>query len=475
MGNDPLILALDLGSGGATAALIGTDLRVRTMHESVWHFDEDTHGAATLAPAVVDQAVNAAVRACLKDGPPPQALALSSMMHTLLLTDRDGNPRTPIFTWLDSRGADEVALLRETLGPDYEKRTGTHLHPSFPSIKLAWLKMTRPDLFERGYRIASMRSYVQWLLSGVWSEDTSSASASGLLGLESGDWDQGYLEQIGITSESLSELVGLDHIVGSLSPDACSRLGTAGNIPVIAGGGDGFLASLGSGCVQPDRTSITIGTTSAVRKTVPSAGFDPASGTFCYRSNGKYLVGCASNNGGNVLDWGRDNFGDAPFDPDQRYDDILIFLPFLYGERSPFWNSRQVSRWVGRRDDHSREELAEAVIEGLAFHLAVYSEIVDRATESPTTTFVLSGNGSRDKGARAVLAAALGAPLVLPEDAGLATLRGAARCGLAALGIDTSSAMEGLVNKGTTVTPLSDSGIQLRFERFRSAYFGNGS
>ncbi len=474
MGNDGLVLAIDLGSGGATAALIEDDLGVGTVHESVWRFDEDTNGAATLAPSVVRQALVTVVRACLAEGRSPNVLALSSMMHTLLLTDREGNPETPIFTWLDSRGADQARLMMETLGPDYERRTGTRVHPSFPSIKLAWLKMTQPGFFAREYRIASMRSYVQWLLTRVWSEDTSSASAAGLLNLESGDWDRPYLKHVGIPPERLPKLIAIDDVAGPVSPEASKLLGLREGLPVIAGGGDGFLASLGSGCEQPDCTAITIGTTAAVRKIVPTAQPDPAAGSFCYRLDNRFLVGCASNNGGNVLEWGRQNFGDVRFDPNGTDEDIPIFLPFLYGERSPFWNPRQSSRWIGRRDDHSREELGQAVIEGLAFHLAVYADIVDRSTESPSTLFVLSGNGSRHSGLRALLASVLRAPLVLPEDPGVATLRGAARCAFSALGVDTSAAMARIVENARAVDSASNRGIPQRFDRFRAAYFGDG-
>ena len=474
MGNDGLVLAIDLGSGGATAALIDSDLGVDTVLESAWRFDEDTNGAATLAPSVVRQALVTIVRACLAEGQRPNALALSSMMHTLLVTDREGNPETPIFTWLDSRGADQARLMMETLGTDYESRTGTRVHPSFPSIKLGWLKMTQPGLFAREYRIASMRSYVQWLLTGEWSEDTSSASAAGLLNLESGDWDRGYLEHVGIPPESLPKLIAIDDVAGPVSSEGGKLLGLPEGVPVIAGGGDGFLASLGSGCEQADRTAITIGTTAAVRKIVPTARPDPAAGSFCYRLDNRFLVGCASNNGGNVLEWGRQNFGDFPVDPNGTDEDIPIFLPFLYGERSPFWNPRQSSRWIGRRDDHSREELAQAVIEGLAFHLAVYADIVDRSTHVASTLFVLSGNGSRHSGLRAVLASVLRAPLVLPENPGMATLRGAARCAFSSLGVDTSAAIARIVQGARTVDSRSDPGLPQRLDRFRAAYFGNG-
>ena len=84
---------------------------------------------------------------------------------------------------------------------------------------------------------------------------------------------------------------------------------------------------------------------------------------------------------------------------------------------------------------------------------------------------VLSGNGFQVSRLGAVLAAIIPARVIEPEAPGLATLRGAARCGFEALGISTAEAMENLLDTAKTIAPSGDDGLQDRFERFKTLYF----
>lgn len=47
----------------------------------------------------------------------------------------------------------------------------------------------------------------------------------------------------------------------------------------------------------------------------------------------------------------------------------LYFLPYLLGERSPYWNADATGAFVGVRRHHGRAEMTTAVLEGVAFNL----------------------------------------------------------------------------------------------------------
>ena len=49
--------------------------------------------------------------------------------------------------------------------------------------------------------------------------------------------------------------------------------------------------------------------------------------------------------------------------------DGLLFLPYLLGERSPYWNPQAHGAFVGLTMTHGRPEMARAVLEGVAFNL----------------------------------------------------------------------------------------------------------
>jgi xylulokinase len=50
-------------------------------------------------------------------------------------------------------------------------------------------------------------------------------------------------------------------------------------------------------------------------------------------------------------------------------EDGLYFLPYLLGERSPYWNPRARAVFAGLELRHGPEHLARAVVEGVAFNL----------------------------------------------------------------------------------------------------------
>jgi gluconokinase len=456
------VLAIDIGSGGVTAARVDRRLEVRGIVEAPWTLVPDELSTATLSAWAVLESVEAVVRSCASEDARPEALVLSSMMHTLVVTDAAATPLTPVFTWLDAREFPEAASIRTNLGSGYTARTGAWFHPSFPAYKRARLRSGTPDLFSPGHRLHSLGSWVRHAWTGIGSEDVSTASASGLLNLGSGEWDTPTLEAIGIGDAALLPLVP-SGAIETLRADAAARLGLRTGLPVVTGGGDGFLAALGSGCRRGERLAITLGTTAAVRRFEPLPDDVTGAGLFCYRYDRKsFLVGCASNNGGNLLDWARREFGtEKAAGPDPP-----VFLPFVFGERAPFWDTRRAPRWLGLRESHAREDLGRSAVEAVAFTMANYCRLL--AAKAMPEAGVLSGNGFRDGIVGRMLAALVPFPLVTPDDAGTATLRGAAEVAFGALGTDTEDSAEVLVARAAEVEPLGDAGLPTRFDRFVS-------
>ncbi len=471
----PAILTVDIASGGVSASLVDSGLQPLRTAEIPWLFISDEKGRETLSASFVWEQTGKAIRLCGSEMHRPDAIVLSSMMHTLLLTDSEGVPQSPVYTWMDRESPELDGAEGRIFGEDYPQRTGTYFHPSFPAYKLARLGKHSPGFLPGAQRAVSVKAYVGAQLTGNWVEDVSTASASGLLNLHTGEWDEEALKALQINESNLPPVVETTDSTGLLSEEAARLLHLQPGIRVIAGGGDGFLATLGSGCETPDRTAITVGTTASVRRFNPSPSGDNHRGTFCYRySPDSFLVGAASNNGGNVLDWAREELGVTSFNRDAKEDEPGLFFPHVRGERTPFWDSGKEARWrfPGENGkDANLNLLGRSVIEGVAFQLGMYFEWVGEALGQVSKRSVLSGNAFHTEELAPILAAVIPGPVIEPATPGLATLRGAARCGFAALGIETGEAMEFLLEEGRTVEPDQDEGVRERYRRFKDAYF----
>jgi len=123
----------------------------------------------------------------------------------------------------------------------------------------------------------------------------------------------------------------------------------------------------------------------------------------------------------------------------------LLFLPYLLGERSPYWNPQARGAFVGLTMLHGRPEMARAVLEGVAFNLrlildAFHAQQAALENESGIRAVRLIGGGARSPLWRQILADVLGLPILLPGLITEATSLGAAIAGGVGIGIFDSLA-----------------------------------
>jgi len=459
------VLALDIASGGVSAALFDENLSANRPMESPWQILQNADGSAVLDVSTFEQALTRVVRAFA--GSSIQAISLSCFMHSCLLLDHHDVPLTPVFTWMDRRGEDGVEYIRQRFGTSFHERTGCRYHPMYPVFKLASFHQRRDPALQNARRIVTAKSLAVASLTGQWIEDHGTATASGLCDVRLGQWDKELLHLLELKPNMLPPIVGRTATAGAVTTEAERRFGIPAGIPVIAGSGDGFLANVGSGCESAERLAITLGTSASVRSLLPIAVLDDQAGTFCYRADSEaFLLGCASNNGGNVLDWARATFGPLPESAPDRAD-LPTFIPLLHGERSPDWNPKLEASWHGISFRHTTEDLAQAVTDGVVFNLAHYVDILRETSGQAFSQVVLSGNGFLNRSAAERLAAVLSAQVLLPKNQGLASLRGAAAIGFRGMSVDPSSAVEDIVSNSEVISAAFPAETRRRYERYR--------
>ena len=434
------VLCFDVASGGVSGARIDEHLNVVAQAESPWKL-------TAITPPDIQSAFRRVADA-LRIGNGAAAISIASFMHGFLVTDEAGLPVSPVFTWLDTADEALVERIRAQMGPDFHQRTGCRFHPMFPVFKLAGMKVSPSQ------KVVSPKAWLVQTLTGEWAEDFGMASASGLLNIHTGEWDPGILGSIALNSASLPHIADRETIIGK-----------AEGVPVINGSGDGFMTALGSLGETLGGIAVTLGTSASARTFIRHPVLSETSGTFCYRANGvSYLLGCAGNNGGNVLEWGRQRFGPLKFDPES--DNVPIFLPTLNGERSPDWNSKLRASFQDISNSVTQETLKQSILEGVVFNLAHYTELLN--APSSASQVVLSGNGFLERAAGRILASVIRAEVLQPADVGLATLHGLAVAAWRALGHDPMPALETVMKEAARVAPFTNrGGLAERYERYK--------
>jgi gluconokinase len=457
--SDPgLVVGVDIGTTGVKAAAVDVaavnhagaerDYPTQSPHPGWAVQDPDTVLAATAA--VVGE-VMARVAAA---GRPVAGVAFSGPMHSLIGLAADGSPLTPLVTWADGRATGQARRLQDS--GDWlalQRRTGTPVHPMSPLLKLLWFREEQPEAWRRTAHWIGIKEYVLWRLAGLLAVDESIASATGLYGLAARDWDPGALDLVGLDPQQLPTLRQTTDVVARLAADVSSWGLTAGT-PIVIGASDGVLANLGVGAVAPGMAACSIGTSAAIRGVVQTPTVDQQGRVFCYAlAPGRWVVGGAINNGGNVLRWLGRVAGADLADPDAELTKLaatvppgaegLLMLPYLAGERAPRWTGAPTGALLGLTQRHTRAHLARAALEGVCLQLGLVLEAM-RAAGLELTELRATGGFAYSPFWRQLLADVLGVTIGFPASE-QGTAVGAALLGHVALGhlpsVDDASAL----------------------------------
>lgn len=307
-------------------------------------------------------------------------ISFSAAMHSMIAVDEEGKPLTDAIIWADTRSLIYAEEFKHNgKGLDIYLRTGTPIHPMSPLYKLMWLKEHMQDIYCKTYKFISLKEYVFYNLFGIYAVDYSIASATGIFDIFKLKWDSKVLEMLDIDEDKLSTPVPTTHCVSNLKQAYCEATGLNKNTVFVIGASDGCLANLGSNALKEGTAAVTIGTSGAVRVTFDKPVTDRNGRTFCYiLTEERYIVGGPINNGGVIYRWFRDNMAEKG----SKYPVLnevvrsikpgsegLLFLPFLMGERAPYWDADLRGAFLGISDIHQRSHFARAVIEGICFDI----------------------------------------------------------------------------------------------------------
>jgi gluconokinase len=454
--DEKVVIGIDIGTTSTKTVAFGERGQVLASHAVDYPIIQPHPGWAEQDPeeifSAVVQTVNAVISKLCLASHQIKAIGFSAAMHSLMALDASGRPLTRCIIWADNRSVGQADhLLRERNGLDIYKRTGTPIHPMSPLPKLLWLKEEQPDVFRQEHKFVSIKEYVLYRLYGQYVVDYSIASATGLFRLDTLDWDADVLQLLGITRAQLSSLVPTTHLLQGMKKEWAEQMGLDPDVPVVVGASDGVLANIGVGAILPGEAAITIGTSGAVRTISSVPKTDEKGRTFCYALTPSHgVVGGPTNNGGILLRWLRDEFGGQerevakrlgidPYDLLTKYAERvpagaegLLFLPFLSGERAPYWNANARGTFFGISLHHKREHFIRAVMEGVC--MSVFSvALAIRDVTGPLSEIRVSGGFAKSPFWRQMLADMMGKELLVPETHEASAL-GAAALALYAIG-----------------------------------------
>lgn len=415
------VLGVDIGTTNIKAVVFGLDGSVLGIGRVELEDISPAPGTSEHRLEDLWQGFVATVRTAVRSaGMGPGAvigIGFSTYLGGFAALDSEGVPITPnMLTWKDKRALKyRDSALGGLSEEELRHRTGQGVTGSLAVPRLRWFKEHEHAKSSRIDKlILCAKQYIIYRLLNSHHLDWECARSTGLFNMQVHDWQRDQFEVWGISETMLPLLRKCHDVVGRVPHKEAEVLGLDPGTPVVIGGGDGLMSTVGSGVIAAGSAAASIGTVAVVRafrnqfvltknplvdcKILPDVG---------------YLNSAITPTGGLALKWFRDKLGFlekvvADETGEEAFTLIdrmaaasppgcngLLFVPPEPGEIAFRGQGHLIGSFIGVTEAHSRKDFARAIMEGIAY-LLLRESLMLREEGHEEFTRIRLGGGAAD-------------------------------------------------------------------------------
>ena len=397
-------IGVDLGTSAVKLIMMEKDGTIVSSVSKEYPLYFPNPGWSEQKPEDWKTAVLEGLKELVKDFDATQVAGISfgGQMHGLVVLDENDNVIRPAILWNDGRTQKETDYLNNVIGKDVlSAETANIAFAGFTAPKILWMKANEPENFAKIKKIMLPKDYIAYILSGVFSTDYSDASGMLLLDVKNKKWSKKMCDICGVDESMLPKLYESYEVTGTVKPEIAKELGFTDNVKVCAGAGDNAAAAVGTGVVGDGGCNISLGTSGTVFISSAKFGVDEnnALHSFDHADGNFHLMGCMLSAASCNKWWMDEIIKTKDYAAEQTNitklgENHVFFLPYLMGERSPHNNPDARGTFIGLTMDSTREDMTQAVLEGVAFGLRDSIEVA-RSLGIPLTKTRICGGGAK--------------------------------------------------------------------------------
>ena len=473
-------LGIDLGTSGLRALLVAETGEVISAVErsytsehkhSGWSEQDPAHWIAALEDAIGELRSTYPAFSNLK------AASVAGHMHGATLLDKDGAVIRPCILWNDTRAYEEAHHLDAT--ENVRDISGNIVFPGFTAPKLAWVAKHEPTNFARVDKVLLPAGYLNYYLTGDFVADMSDSAGTSWLNVADRAWSDTLLRAGQMRKDQMPRLVEGCQPAGTLRPELASRWGVSDRVVIAGGAGDNAAAACGIGALNEGDGFLSLGTSGVLLAARDGYHPDPASAlhTFCHAVPDRWYQMGVMLSATDSLNWLGQITGKSPSDLTTDLGETLHgpgrvqFLPYLSGERTPHNDANIRGSFTSLGKDTTRNDLTQAVLEGVAFGLRDSYEALIQ-TGARIDRLLAIGGGARSRYWIKLISTVLNVPLELPKDGEFGAALGAARLAVIA---DTGALPDSVLTPPEVAERvMPDTNLQSAFDtayqQFRAVY-----
>lgn len=395
-----IYLAIDVGTTGLKVGLIDVSGKILASAYTEYPILSPQPGYAEQDPEAWWRGL---IKGCrkLREQCPQEFAAVAGIgicgqMHTQVYLDHQGHSLRPAITWMDQRSADIAAAINNDPGSKQRvfQATQNFATTTYTALQVQWVKDYEPEMWARVRHILVAKDFLKYKLTGDMVTDYSEACGTLLFDVEQRVWSERMFEFFGIPRAYFPDARPSDEIMGTVSADAAQLTGITAGTPVNNGSSDNSAAALGAGMAKSGQVTLIIGTAGVITVCSDKPLADVHNRTLCwnYCLRDKWATLGVMQTAGQSLHWFKQAFDPASGDAasgdifnayNQAIQTVpdgaggLIFLPYLNGERTPYWDSAARGVFFGINLATQKGHFIKAIMEGVSFGLRNCVETVE--------------------------------------------------------------------------------------------------
>lgn len=369
-----------------------------------------------------------------------EGISVSSQGISVVPVDQHFQPLQHAISWLDMRADDACIRLLDYLpAQQWYARTGKFLSACYTLPKLLWLKTHKPDVFYRAKYFLLPMDYVHARMTGYAVTDHTMAAGTMAYNIQTTQWDREILNYIGLTSDSLAQILPSGSLIGTINAETIKRTGLHPTTKVYCGGQDQKVAAFGAD-IGSERCSLSLGTAGALEffaSDVTKQSFLPVFPHVIPQKT--VLEGCVNTTGA-AIQWFKDTLA-----PDCSFDELnqaaqtsqigsngIRFYPHLSRPGTPHTVRTEYGSIHGISLACTRGDLFRSLYEGLAYEFRLNLEVARKAG-SNISELLLFGGASKSNVFCQIIADVTGKTVLQANCSEMSSI-GAAK--LAAMGLE---------------------------------------
>ncbi|MDX3807055.1 xylulokinase [Bosea thiooxidans] len=324
-----------------------------------------------------------------------EGIAICGVTRTQVFLGHDGRELRPALTWKDARAEAAATGLRKKLGTHPEAGRINAFHPL---ARLAWLAEAEPERFHALARVLEPKDYLNFRLTGRQASDP--VSMARLVACAQPAGESSALIALDLSSTIIPTLLAPYDRVDPVRTGLPAPLDRLSGLPVFCGCNDTWAAVAGLGALRTGYAYNISGTTEVLGVLGPEEV--EAEGLITVDWGGLWHLGGPSQNGADTAAWLAELLGNSgsvgahieALLAGRRHPQPLIFLPYLQGERVPYWNPNLRGAFIGLSRQHGPTDLAYAVLEGVACLNRIVLERAEAALGQPVGEIRFGGGAA---------------------------------------------------------------------------------